>query len=135
MTVTFLKRLQELLKQEEEDGTQALGQAQPGEGPPQDGEEGEGDGQPRKGKGGKGKGEEGEGEGDENDQDGQGDEGEDKNKGKKGKEESENEGDNGNNPNESPQERAHRLLKENADTEKGPLTPGRREFRDAEKDW
>jgi Ca-activated chloride channel family protein len=135
MTVTYLKRLQELLKQEEEDGTQALGQAQPGEGPPQEGEEGEGDGEPRKGKGGNGKGEEGEGEGEEEDDEGQGDQGEDKNKGKKGEEESENEGDGGNNPNESPQERARRLLKENSDTEKGPLTPGRREFRDAEKDW
>ncbi|RYD19970.1 MAG: VWA domain-containing protein [Verrucomicrobiaceae bacterium] len=135
MTITYLKRLQELLKQEEEDGNQALGQAQPGEGPPQEGQDGEGEGDPKDGKGGKGKGKAGEGEGDKEDREGQGDEGEEKNQGKKGKEESENEGDDGNNPNESPQERAHRLLKENADTEKGPLTPGRREFRDAEKDW
>lgn len=130
MTITYLKRLQELLKQEEEDGNQALGQAQPGQGPPQ---EGEGKGEPQKGKGGKG--EQGEGEGGEENEDGQGDQGEEKNKGKKGEDESDEQGDNGDNPNESPQERAHRILKENADTEKGPLTPGRREFRDAEKDW
>lgn len=36
---------------------------------------------------------------------------------------------------ESPEERARRILKENADLEKGPLTPGQREFRSPEKDW
>lgn len=136
MTVTYLKRLQELLKQEEEDSTQSMGQAQPGEGPPQEGEDGEGKGEPGDGKGGKGKGEPGEGQGDQENDNGQGDEGEEKDKGKNGEDESEEKGDQGgNNPNESPEERAHRILKENADTEKGPLTPGRREFRDAEKDW
>ena len=39
------------------------------------------------------------------------------------------------NPNESPEERATRILKENADLEKGQLAPGRREFKNAEKDW
>ncbi len=38
--------------------------------------------------------------------------------------------------NESPEERAARLLKENADLEKGPLNPGQtRRFRNPEKDW
>ena len=44
-------------------------------------------------------------------------------------------GDKGENPNESPEERAKRILKENADLEKGPLTRGRREFMNPEKDW
>ena len=38
-------------------------------------------------------------------------------------------------PDETPEERARRILQENADLEKGPLTPGRREFRPPEKDW
>lgn len=38
-------------------------------------------------------------------------------------------------PGETPEDRARRILKENADIEKGPLTPGYREFRDPEKDW
>lgn len=37
--------------------------------------------------------------------------------------------------NETPQERARRLLQENTDLEKGPLTPGHFEFRNPEKDW
>ena len=41
----------------------------------------------------------------------------------------------GDNPNESPKERAHRILKENADLEKGPLSPGHREYGNAQKDW
>lgn len=136
MTLIYLKRLKDLLKQEEEDGNQALGQAQPGEGPPQEGEDGEGEGEPGEGNGGKGKGDKEKGEGEQEQKDGQGDQGKDKDKGKNGEDESKEKGDkNGNNPNESPEERAHRILKENADNEKGPLTPGRREFRDAEKDW
>jgi len=39
------------------------------------------------------------------------------------------------NPDETPEDQAKRILKENADMEKGPLTPGRREFRNPEKDW
>lgn len=38
-------------------------------------------------------------------------------------------------PNESPEERARRRLSENADQEKGPLSPGQRELRSPEKDW
>ena len=38
-------------------------------------------------------------------------------------------------PNETPEQRARRILEENADLEKGPLTPGRREFRPPAKDW
>jgi hypothetical protein len=40
-----------------------------------------------------------------------------------------------NDPNESPEQQARRILMENADLEKGPLTPGRQEFHSPEKDW
>ncbi len=142
MTMSYLSRLRELLKKEEEETAQAMQQAQPGEGPPDEGEGNEGEkGKPdKKGKGKdkKKSGEEG-GEGEEK-KDGEGDSGDEekdgkKSQGKKKDGEKKNNDKNGDNPNESPQERAHRILKENADTEKGPLTPGRREFRDAEKDW
>lgn len=38
-------------------------------------------------------------------------------------------------PGESPEERARRILRDNADLEKGPLTPGTLDFRRPEKDW
>jgi len=125
-TFTYLKRLQELLKEEEKQAEQAMQQA--GMAPQAKPQEGEGDG-------------EGEGSSGEN--------GEDKDKGKGGDEDDdrdgkggdkdkdkEKEGDKGkHDPNESPEDRARRLLKENSDMEKGPLNPGRREFKDPEKDW
>ncbi len=137
MTLTYLKRLEELLKQEEQDTEQSMPQGQPGEGPPQ---EGEGEGEPKEGegKGEKKPGEEGEGEKDPKNKDGAGDEGDKDKDGKKGKDKNKDKKDGdkeGENPNESPKERAHRILKENADLEKGPLSPGRREFRGPEKDW
>ncbi len=134
MTLVYLKRLEELLVQEEQESAQAMPQPQPGEGPPQ---EGEGGGGPDDGeeKGEKKPGEEGDGE--KGPKDGLGDEGEKDKSGKQGKkkDEEKKDGKDGENPNESPTERAHRILKENADLEKGPLSPGRREFRGPEKDW
>ena len=128
LTLTYLKRLQELLVQEKNETEQAMPQPSPGEGKPQEGEgEGEGEGK------GKGKPNEKDGEGGdkENDpNDGPGKRPKDKKDEADGKCDSK-EGD----PNESPQERARRILKENSDSEKGPLSPGRREFRDPEKDW
>jgi Ca-activated chloride channel homolog len=140
MSMAYLKRLQELLDEEKEDAEQSMPEPQPGQGKPQDGagegEEKEGEGEP---KGPKKPGEKGEkGEGDEDPKDGSGEEGDQEKDGKKGKNKKKDKdpGDkDGENPNESPQERAHRILKENSDLEKGPLNPGRREFRDAEKDW
>jgi Ca-activated chloride channel family protein len=137
LTVTYLKRLQELLDEEKQDTEESMPQPQPGEGQPQ---EGEGDGEPKEGEGeGDEKGDKkpgDKGDGDKDPKDGSGDEGEKDKDGKKGKNKDKKDGDqDGDNPNESPEERAHRILKENADLEKGPLTPGRREFRDAEKDW
>jgi tetratricopeptide (TPR) repeat protein len=135
LTITYLKRLEELLDQEKQDAEQAMAEA--GQGPPQEGE-GDGEGEPKEGeKGEKSPKKPGEkGEGDEKPKDGSGDEGDKDKDGKKGKDKDKKDGDkNGENPNESPQDRAKRILKENADLEKGPLSPGRREFRDADKDW
>ncbi len=137
MLLTYLKRLQELLNEEKEETEQSMPQPQSGKGKPKEGE-GEGEGEPEEGEGeqegSKKPGEKG--EGDEESKDGSGGEDDQEKDGKKGKNKDKNPGDkDGDNPNESPQERAHRILKENSDLEKGPLTPGRREFRDAEKDW
>lgn len=137
MTVTYLKRLEELMKEEKEETEQSMPQPQSGEGQPQEGE-GDGEGEPKEGegdqKGDKKPGDKGDGEKDP--KDGSGGEGDKEKDGKKDKDKDDKDGDkDGENPNESPQERATRILKENADLEKGPLTPGRREFRDAEKDW
>ncbi|MEI6675972.1 MAG: VWA domain-containing protein [Verrucomicrobiota bacterium] len=38
-------------------------------------------------------------------------------------------------PDETPEERARRILGENADLEKGPMRPGRIEYNNPEKDW
>ena len=136
LTMIYLKRLRELLKEEEEETQQSMPQSQPGDGPPQEGD-GEGDPQdgengengPKDGKGG--------GDGEEKDKDGKGgDKDKDGKGGKKDKDKDDGKkGDKGENPNESPEERAKRILKENADLEKGPLTRGRREFMNPEKDW
>ena len=75
------------------------------------------------------------GKGDKEPKDGSGDEGDKDKDGKKGKEKNDTDGDGGEDPNESPEDRARRILKDNADLETGPLSPGRREFRDAKKDW
>ncbi|MES2920667.1 MAG: VWA domain-containing protein [Verrucomicrobiota bacterium] len=142
MTLTYLRRLEELLDQEKQDTEQSMPQPQPGEGPPQKGEgepkEGEGEPKEGEGKGDKKPGDQGDGEKDPEKKDGAGDEGDKDKDGKKGKDKDKDkkEGDKGGeNPNESPQDRAHRILKENADLEKGPLSPGRREYRGPQKDW
>ncbi|MEX1115991.1 MAG: VWA domain-containing protein [Akkermansiaceae bacterium] len=135
LTMTYLKRLRELLEQEKQDTEQSMPEPQPGEGEPQEGEGEPGEGEPEEGEG-EGGDKKPEGEGDEEKDGKSGDKGEDPN-GKSGKnDEEQNDSKKGErDPNESPEERATRLLKENADLEKGPLSPGRREFRDPEKDW
>lgn len=137
LTITYLKRLEELLEKEKQEAEQAMAEA--GQGPPQEGEgDGKGEGEPKDGeKGKKGQKKPGEkGDGEKDPKDGSGDEGDKDKDGKKGEGKDKKDGDKeGDNPNESPQERANRILKENADLEKGPLSPGRREFRDAAKDW
>jgi Ca-activated chloride channel family protein len=132
LTITYLKRLQDLLEKEKQDTEESMPQPQPGEGQPQQGEgesepqeDGENpqDGKPpsEKGKGGEDPKE--------------GDNGEDQPKeGDKNDESKDGDSEQGD-PNETKEERAKRILKDNADLEKGPLSPGRREFRDAMKDW
>ena len=133
-TMVYLRRLADLLKQEEQDAQQAVPQEQPGQGQPQ-----EGDGEEQPGESGEGEGEPKDGEGEKPDDRApeDGGEGEEKEKKKgKGKDGEEAEGDEGStDPNESPEERALRILKENSDLEKGPLTRGRREFRNPKQDW
>ena len=133
LAMGYLVRLKELLEEEKEQTEGEIAQMeqaqpQPGDGPGQEGEpgEGEGDGEPQ---------EDGEGpEGEEPDDKGKGGD-KDPEKGDKGKEPDESDSKGEADPNETPVERARRKLSENADLQKGPLTPGRREFRNPDKDW
>lgn len=134
LTLTYLTRLAELLEQEKQETEESMPQPQPGEGEPEEGE-GEGEGEPQEGDAGEDQPEGDQGKGEEEPKDGEGEDGEAKEETKGDEEGDEESDDEGADPNESPEERAHRILKENADLEKGPLSPGRREFRDAEKDW
>jgi hypothetical protein len=130
LTMIYLKRLAELLdedkKQNEEEMMQQMMEQEPapleGEGKSEDGEPQEGD----------------QGEEKDPNQKKPGDEGEqdpENGKPKEGDAEEE-EREVEINPNESPEERAARLLEENSDIEKGPLNPGQtRRFRNPEKDW
>ena len=134
----YLKRLRELLEQDKEETEQSMPQPQPGEGQPQQGEGDPDNPQP---------GEEGEdgpekpgekGNNGEEPKDGKGGEQEQKPDDGPGRKKNDKESDEGKgkaDPDESPEERARRILKENADLEKGPLTPGRREFQAPAKDW
>ena len=139
LTVKYLKRLEEILNEVSENASQIQPMPMPGpgqgegkqpEGQGEDGDqpgEGEGGDQPGKGKG-KGE-EEGEGDNGDREQDGKGgdrpadkpEEGKDEGKAPK--------------PGESPEDTARRILRENADLEKGVLGPGRLEYRQPEKDW
>jgi hypothetical protein len=140
MVMTYLKRLRELLEEDSEQTEQSMPQPQQGEGQPKPEEEGEGkpekndqNGKPKD----KGQQQEGD-QGDQEDQqprNGEGDQ-EQKPDDKSGKKKDEEAGEKEPaNPDETPEERARRILKENADIEKGPLTPGHIEFNPPEKDW
>ena len=136
LTMTYLKRLQELLDEETAQTEQQMPQPQDGEGEPS--EEGGGGEDNPEGKGGEkgGKDPKENKEGDEPSNDDDQNDGKQKNQGDKPRPDDEGDPDKGpKDPNESPEDRARRILKENADLEKGPLTPGRREFRQPEKDW
>lgn len=137
MTIVYLKRLAELMEENENQANQMMPPPPPQNPPPKDGDKGDekkekndpqqGDGDPKKDDGSKSD--------QENDQDPkEGDE--------KSDQESESDGNKNDKnanlkerPGESPEQRARRILKENADIEKGPLTPGYREFLEPEKDW
>jgi Ca-activated chloride channel homolog len=133
LSLAYLRRLQLLLKQEDDDTKQAV--PQPGEGEPQSGDGEADEGEPKDGKGGKGA-------KPKPDSKGKGDREKDGKQGDKPDPEKDGKGDkkgeppqDEKDPNEGPTNRAKRILKENADTEKGPLTPGRREFNEPEQDW
>jgi len=135
MTIAYLKRLRELLEEEKDKTEQNMPMPQPG---------GEGESQPDKGDGNPDENQDGDQQnkdskspgdkGDEkrNKMDGSNgnqpkpkdDTGKDKNKGEKPED-----------PNETPEKRARRILKDSADLEKGPLTPGQVEFNPPAKDW
>lgn len=136
LTVAHLEKLRELLAQIQDSAEQlqAVPQTGPGQPQPREGEQGEepqdgSDGDdPQDGENGQPGEEPGEG-GD--DQDGSGDnEGEPQDDGDGGDQE-----DLEPRPGESPEEAARRILRENADLQKGALSPGRLQFRRPEKDW
>ncbi|MBX3740041.1 MAG: VWA domain-containing protein [Akkermansiaceae bacterium] len=123
-TMIYLRKLQELLDEEKKDADKSMPQQGQGQGQRQPGQ-GEG-GEGEEGQGGKGDQDRPGGEGDEKD-DRNGDGGDEK------KEESKSKG--AGDPNESPEDKARRLLSENADLEKGPLSQGRVDQRPPKKDW
>jgi Ca-activated chloride channel family protein len=138
-TITYLKRLNELLDEDQQQSAQLMPQAQPGEGRPEKGDEDSKDAP---------QGDEGDdkvpkppqtnGSGDEDSKagrDGEKEPPDDKTGGEKNDKDEKNGGKEKADPKETPEDRARRILKENADLEKGPLTPGRRVIRPAEKDW
>ncbi len=141
LTVTHLRKLREIFEDLEENAQQIQAIPQPapgesGEGEPQpgegDGEEQEGEGEPQEGGDQDGEGdEESDGEGgDEDQEDGEGNQGDEPDESSEG----ENEGKEPK-PGETPEEAARRILRENADLQRGALSPGRIEYRRPEKDW
>ena len=133
LTVKYLKRLREILEEVQENAQQIQPMPQPGEGPG-DGQpqpEGDGDGD-KDGNGNGKKDKEGkDGDGDKKDQQGKGgDRPDDKKPDKSDKDGSKKPKDG-----ESPEDTARRILKENADFEKGALSPGRLQYEQPEKDW
>lgn len=137
LVMTYLKRLQELLEEDRDQTEQSLPDPQQGEGEPQPRKPGEGDpdenGEPQEGEGPQSEGDQG--ENDEKPKDGSGDDEQESDNKSGDKQEQDENGKSPEDPNESPEERARRILQENADTEKGPLSPGRIEFNPPEKDW
>jgi hypothetical protein len=135
MTITYLKRLRELLEEEKEKTEQNMPMPQPG---------GEGESQPEEGDGDPDEKQDGDQQNKDSKSPGdKGDEKREKKDGSNGKEpkpkddpgKDKNKGDEPEDPNETPEERARRILKDSADLEKGPLTPGQREFNTPAKDW
>jgi Ca-activated chloride channel family protein len=135
MTITYLKRLRELLEEEKEKTEQNMPMPQPG---------GEGESQPEEGDGDPDEKQDGDQQNKDSKSPGdKGDKKREKKDGSNGKEpkpkddpgKDKNKGDKPEDPNETPEKRARRILKDSADLEKGPLTPGQREFNPPAKDW
>ncbi len=135
-TLTYLQRLQELLEEEREETEQSMPEPSDGDPEPAPGGEpdDEADDSPESGRGDENE-EEDPSSGRDPEQDQEEDRGD-------GEEPDDREADPGEeppgepeDPNETPEERARRILSENADVETGPLNSGRREFFPPEKDW
>ena len=135
MTITYLKRLRELLEEEKEKTEQNMPMPQPGGESESQPEEGDGDPDEKQ-------------DGDQQNKDSKspGDKGDEKREKKDGSNDKEpkpkddpgkdkNKGEKPEDPNETPEKRARRILKDSADLEKGPLTPGQVEFNPPAKDW
>jgi hypothetical protein len=142
LTVKHLKKLREIFDQLEENAQQiqAIPQPSPGENGEGEPQEGEGDGEPQDGEG------EPRDQGQPNDsgedpQDGSGDEDQEQDGNRDEGEEDEGDGETdegeetGAKPGETEEDAARRILRENADLQKGALSPGRIEYRRPEKDW
>ena len=132
LTVKHLKRLREILEEVQQNAQQLEPMPQPGDGEgDQQGEpsDGEGDGdQEGDGKNPKDQGKNG--DGNRKNQNGKGGDRPDDQDGKSDQKPKQ-----GPKPGESPQDAARRILRENADFEKGALTPGRLDYNQPEKDW
>ncbi len=144
VVVRHLERIREILEEIEQASQQLQAIPQPGEGEPQPGEEGEGE----DGEGQQGEQPDDEGQGDEQEgddgpggerEDEQGDGGEeedpDARPGEDGEDGEEEEPGSRAKPGETPEETARRVLRENADLEKGTLGRDRVRYRRPEKDW
>ena len=135
MTITYLKRLRELLEEEKEKTEQNMPMPQPG---------GESESQPEEGDGDPDEKQDGDQQNKDSKSPGEkGDEKREKKDGSNGKKpkpkddtgKDKDKGEKPEDPNETPEKRARRILKDSADLEKGPLTPGQREFNPPAKDW
>ncbi|QJE99066.1 VWA domain-containing protein [Luteolibacter luteus] len=143
LTVKYLKRLEEILNEVGENAQQIQPMPMPGQGKGE-GKQPEGDGEGDQ-----------QGEGEKGDQpgEGKGDKGEEKKDGSGGDDDKQQDGEGGDNPSdkkdgegkdagdkkqkegETPEDAARRILRENADFEKGVIGPRRAEYRQPEKDW
>lgn len=145
-TMVFLERLHEILMEERDETEQSIPMPSPGEGEPQpQPQSGEEEQEPQPGESGeseKNEPQESENGDSPEDSESQGEQGEPDGESQEQQPEkddptSDEEGQEREpaDPNETPEERARRILSENADVETGPLNPGRREFIPPAKDW
>ncbi len=142
-TLTYLRRLRELLDKEREQTQQAIPEPQPS---PQPGNPGESDGtgEPKpddkdkasdKPKDPGAQGDTGKPPKDKSGDDASGDPGKNGKQGAPKAEDNPPDDPDAAKPDETPEEHARRILGDNADLEKGPLRPGRIEYNNPEKDW
>lgn len=133
LTLVYLRKIEEILKQVEDNAQSIQALPMPGSGEPQ---EGDGEGEPEEGegepKGGGDQEDPNESEGDHDDPDSEKD-----GSGNQEQKESDREGekDDKQRPDETPEQAAERILGENSDLQKGAISNARRHFRPPEKDW